>query len=442
MIFSLDVRRARKGDCLLLHFGSKDKPGLAMIDGGPSGVYEPHLKPRLEQIRTARALRPDQPLAVDLLMISHVDDDHIRGILDLTKEMLADQASHRPLALSVIDFWHNSFDSIIGNTPDELTAAFEGHFGAASMGGGLPSDATIEIDDDALDQETIISSLKVLASIAQGSQLRADAKRLGFPLNLEFGGKLVIATQDTQPLEMAEGLNVTVVGPMLPELEKLHKQHETWLKNLKKEGKSPPDALAAYVDASVPNLSSLVVLAEADGRRMLLTGDARGDKILEGLELVGALKEGDTMHVEVLKVPHHGSANNLDDDFFERITADHYVFSGNGEHGNPEREALQMLLDARGDADYRIHLTYPVEEIDVARKDDWDKQRAREQKQKKKKPDQGIRSDWSAENHSLAGLLAAHPQFAKKITCVDANAPHVIDLANPLGEAWPSLTAS
>ena len=23
MIFSLDVRRARKGDCLLLHFGSK-----------------------------------------------------------------------------------------------------------------------------------------------------------------------------------------------------------------------------------------------------------------------------------------------------------------------------------------------------------------------------------------------------------------------------------
>ena len=55
------------------------------------------------------------------------------------------------------------------------------------------------------------------------------------------------------------------------------------------------------------------------------------------------------MHVDLLKVPHHGSANNLDDDFFERITADHYVFSGNGEHGNPERETLEMLFDARGE---------------------------------------------------------------------------------------------
>ena len=50
-------------------------------------------------------------------------------------------------------------------------------------------------------------------------------------------------------------------------------------------------ALAAYVDESVPNLSSIVVLAEWMARRMLLTGDARGDKILEGLELVGLLRK-------------------------------------------------------------------------------------------------------------------------------------------------------
>jgi hypothetical protein len=32
----------------------------------------------------------------------------------------------------------------------------------------------------------------------------------------------------------------------------------------------------------------------------------------------------------------------------------HYVFSGDGEHGNPERETLEMLLEARGDVDYTI----------------------------------------------------------------------------------------
>ena len=111
------------------------------------------------------------------------------------------------------------------------------------------------------------------------------------------------------------------------------------------------------------------------------------------------------MHVDLLKVPHHGSANNLDDDFFERITADHYVFSGDGEHGNPEREALQMLLDARGDADYTIHLTYPIEEIDVARQDDWIKEKKKEKRKQEKKPNTKVRPDWSPPKHSPAAFL-------------------------------------
>ena len=36
MFFSLDVLRARKGDCLMLHFGSEQDPHLILIDGGPS----------------------------------------------------------------------------------------------------------------------------------------------------------------------------------------------------------------------------------------------------------------------------------------------------------------------------------------------------------------------------------------------------------------------
>ena len=69
---------------------------------------------------------------------------------------------------------------------------------------------------------------------------------------------------------------------MQPEIAALQKKHEAWLKERKKKGKSPQAALAAYVDKSVPNLSSIVLLAEAKGKRMLLTGDARGDKILQG----------------------------------------------------------------------------------------------------------------------------------------------------------------
>ena len=437
MVFSLDVRRARKGDCMLLHYGPPDTPGLVMIDGGPRGVYGPHLKPRLKEIREARGIADNDPLPVDVLMVSHVDDDHIQGILDLTKELLEAKRAQRPQSVQVLSLWHNSFDEIIDGETEELTASVSAQFGPASVSGGgeLSDDERAEVEEESdEDAEVVSSSLKVLASIKQGFQLRVDAEGLGFERNLEFGGHLIVADKGQSAVDMGRALTFTVAGPLKPELEALRKKHNEWLKELEKEGKSPPQALAAYVDKSVPNLSSLVLLAESEGKSMLLTGDARGDKILEGLALVGLLKKGKTLNVDLLKVPHHGSANNLEQAFFERIIAKHYVFSGDGEHGNPEREALEMLLGARGeDADYTIHLTYPVEEIDVERKADWDEARKREKKRREKNPNAKVRKTWKRAVNSLGALFEAHPKLADKVKFVDADEPHVIDLGDPLG---------
>jgi beta-lactamase superfamily II metal-dependent hydrolase len=437
MMFSLDVRRARKGDCLLLHFGNKDGPGLIMIDGGPKNVYKPHLRPRLDQIRKARGLAKNDSLPVDLLMVSHVDDDHIQGILDLTREERVEQQAHRPLLLNVLSFWHNSFDAIIGHEPKELTASVQDHFGAAALsGGGLSDEAVREVEDDSEEeQEVTESSLKVLASIEQGFRLRTDADALGYPPNPEFDGKLIMARADAKPVEVASGLKFTVLGPMKEELEALHKKHDQWLRELKKKGKSPAEALAAYVDKSVPNLSSIVVLAEFGGKRMLLTGDARGDKIIQGLQLARLLAPGKKSKIEIdlLKVPHHGSSNNLAKDFFQRIVAKHYVFSGNGEHGNPERESMEMLLAARGeDVDYTIHFTYPVAEIDIERKKDWEKEQDKEKARKKKNAKVKVRKNWSPAENSLAAFFAAHKKFAKKLSTVDAEAPHLVNLLDPV----------
>ena len=115
MFFTLDVRRARKGDFLILHYGSKKDPGLMLIDGGPSSVYKPHLKPRLAEIRQARGLAENASLPVDLLMVSHIDDDHIKGVLDLTKELIEAKNAQQPLPLKIKGVWHNTFDDIIGN---------------------------------------------------------------------------------------------------------------------------------------------------------------------------------------------------------------------------------------------------------------------------------------------------------------------------------------
>ena len=404
MFFTLDVRRARKGDCLILHYGKKTDPGLALIDGGPSKVYTPHLKPRLAEIRKARGLAADAPLPVDFLMVSHIDDDHINGVLELTKELLEAKAAQRPLPLKIKGVWHNTFDDIIGNSAKELTAAVTAQFGAASLSG--------EADVEGLDPD----AAKVLASVGQGFRLRDDTRGLKLRINPEFGGKLVLAQKKGKKIDMGKGLKFTIVGPMNDEVVALQEAHDEFLQ--KKEDKGTEAALAAFTDKSVANLSSLVVLAEVGKKRILLTGDARGDKVLEGLELVGLLKpDGKSkIHVDILKGPHHGSNRNVEPIFFRRITADHYVFSGDGEHGNPERETLEMLLAERGDENYTVHLTYPIDEIDAERK---------KEVKKKGKP-------WSPKKHSLKAFLEENKKFAKKVVIVDETKPHLINLLDKI----------
>jgi hypothetical protein len=432
MIFSLDVRRARKGDCLLLHYGTAAEPALALIDGGPSRVYGPHLKPRLIEIREARDIADDRPLPIDLLMVSHVDDDHIQGILDLTRELREEPGV--PL-VRIRRLWHNSFDEVIGNDPEELTSSLAAQFGPASLGGGLPSDATVDSAEE--DQEVVGSTLRVIASIPQGHRLRLDAEALDLSLNPEFDGKLILAAEDA--IDLTDDLSFTVVGPMQPEVQALQRDHDKWLEQLEEEGLTPEEALAAFVDKSVPNLSSLVLLVESGDKSILLTGDARGDKILAGLESIGVIEEDGKLNVDVLKVPHHGSANNLTRGFFERITADHYVFSGNGEHGNPEREALKMLLSARPTAKFAIHLTYPIDEIDVEREKDWEKEQARERRANEKRAEEGrplkpVRANWSHQSNSIAAFLEANPlRPGQTLHIVPETNAHVIDLLDPLG---------
>ena len=169
--------------------------------------------------------------------------------------------------------------------------------------------------------------------------------------------------------------------------------------------------------------------AVISAQTMLLTGDARGDKILEGLELAGLLKPKGTMHVDLLKVPHHGSANNMETKFFKRVTADHYVFSGDGEHGNPERETLEVLFEARGDEPFVMHFTYPIDDSDAERKKDWEKEQGKEKARKKKK----VRADWSDEEHSLASFLKSKKVSADRIKIVEEGKPHVIDLLDKVG---------
>lgn len=355
MLFTLEALQARHGDALLLHYGRPDRPRLIVIDGGPSGVYRNALEPRLLALRDIRT--PDESLPIRLLMVSHIDDDHIKGILELTANMIERESVGDPPLWTIRSFWHNSFDDIVGNSADELFRAAEAEVGAAGFGEDVPPNLPVSHE-----------AALMLANVPQGRTLRSDAKKLGLELNHASGGLILAAEkgEDEVSVSLGDGLSFHVLGPLRREVEELQKE---WDKELKKRGLAEPAQAASYVDKSVFNLSSIVVLAEAGGRRMLLTGDARGDHTLEAIEAAGLFEDG-RLHVDLLKLPHHGSHHNVDLDYFQKITADHYVISGDGKYGNPEMDTFRLISKARGNDEFVIHLTYRPEELKSERPGD------------------------------------------------------------------------
>jgi hypothetical protein len=296
------------------------------------------LKPRLQELM---ATRP-QPLFLQMVMVSHIDDDHIVGLSDMFAEAV-DRKENKlgPPEWTAGDLWLNAFGALTGASP---TA------GAGDARGAALND----LATTAPGQET----KAIAASVKTGIALHEDAIALGIDHNASVGGGLV-QRGPTATVDVVPGLTFTVLAPGKRELEKLRTKWEKWEKD-------HPAHAAANLDRSVFNLSSIVVLARSGKRTVLLTGDARSDAIVAGLEGEGLLTDAQPLIVDALKLPHHGSSRNVDESLFARVRARNYVISANGRDGNPEDDTLTMLCDSRlKDSDpWTLWLTYGAEEGD------------------------------------------------------------------------------
>ena len=328
-IFTLEVLEAAHGDSLLLHYGATGAPKHMLFDGGPKKIYASRLSPRLKEIQQAST--PASRLQLERVALTHIDEDHIQGLLDLLNDADATAVVRTP------HFWFNAFDDLQSELPPEL--------------------ANLSAIDRA--SESAMQSVAVLSSVGQGVDLRDKVRARAARVNLG-DGKLLVADDTSVRVLDQDGIRVTLVAPSRARLRKLFAD---WQKKTQDAGsnKAKTEAItSAYVDRSVYNLSSLVMVVETTSagvsKRMLLTGDARGDDIVAGLEMGGYLDDGKA-HFDILKMPHHGSSRNMELAFLEAITADHYVISANGRDGNPDNATVEWIAEARKAEQYKIHLT-------------------------------------------------------------------------------------
>lgn len=323
--------QARFGDCFLLVYGN-DEPRYMLIDGGPAHNFEDHLKEALEKLKSPS-------LTLDCVIISHVDNDHIVGVLDLFAHLKYEQDAGKDPFCKVEKMWFNSFSATLD------TGDLEDRINAINKIAGVNNIRMQEMS-------------MTLNGIREGHQLISFARFLEIPVNPEVTDEVILA-EKTPRIFHESNLEVMVVGPTSNNLEKLQKKWEEWVaeNEQKIEAGQYTREFAAMQDRSIPNLSSIILLIKADGKTILLTGDCRGDHLQEGLIETGLSTDG-KLHVDIFKVPHHGSKRNVTKEFFGDVTADTYVISADGTNGNPDVDTLSWIVENAKDAGRKIDLIF------------------------------------------------------------------------------------
>lgn len=338
-MFNIEMLPAENGDSLLVSYGERDDAHYVLIDGGP--CYDYRNRQFLERDVLDNRLQTliDAGDALELLVMTHIDADHIEGILKLL--------SCEPLDLRIDDVWYNAWRHL-SPQPEDLLGP------------------------------------------VQGEMLSALIQERNLPWNVAFDGGAVMVHPD-QPLPsvtLPGGLTLTLLSPTPDRLADLRK---TWASRVRKAGLDPdspdealerlkrtplrPDDLlgeprpdvdelaaeAFHCDRSAANGSSIAFLAEFEGKRCLFAGDAH-PPVLEAS--VRRLLDGNgasRLQLDVFKVPHHGSNHNLSPELLDLVACDQYLISTSGRYfSHPARETIARIIDRGGDNptlcfNYRSH---------------------------------------------------------------------------------------
>lgn len=305
-VFRLEMLPASEGDCLILSYGEKeDALRHIVIDGGRAATW-PHLSGSLERI----ASRGE---TVELLLLTHIDADHIDGLVEMM------EAQTLPLTPAAI--WYNGYDQLKALVPE--------------------------------------GELQPMGFKAADAYSQALEKR-GWAINTHFGGRAIFMEEGPLHFSFAD-LELTLISPTKRKLDRLRNAWEKAVKprvvvpqggsgSLEAFGKrAMPKTLdvenlsaESPNDSTAPNGSSIALIAEYDGRRVLLGADAHPDVLLKSLT---ALTGEGQYAVDLFKLPHHGSRANLTREIVEKVACSRYAISTSGAvFGHPDPEAISRIL--------------------------------------------------------------------------------------------------
>lgn len=310
--------KAFNGDSILISFNDEaHQPRNILIDGGIGGTYkiDKNAKGKLEfgELKDVIDNLCARNEFVDLLIITHIDDDHIGGIL---KWFDSD-----PEASNLVKkVWFNS--------------------------GGLIAEFLKKPENKELSH--FINPTKTPhTSIGQGIEFSK------YILEKDIWDRRIILQGD---IVSELGLKFTILSPNKPKLEKLLKEWKKTEPDLKTAAKADDysKSLNEHIDNDVfseddkfPNGSSISFILTYKDQHFLFLGDSHPSVIVEGLKHFGFTEEN-PLKTELVKLSHHGSKKNTSVNLLKLLDADNFIVSTNGQsHQHPDKQLLARLINEK-----------------------------------------------------------------------------------------------
>jgi hypothetical protein len=369
-MFRIEMLPAAHGDCLWIEYGTGERSQRILIDGGPAQTY-PALRERILHL-------PAGERRFELLVITHIDADHIEGVVRLMQDAEAlDCAFER--------IWFNGRDQL-NQVPDPageplgalqgeilgmLIADYEARLGKKVLNAGLPERLA------AIDREAGKLPAVDLPGDCRLTLLSPDHARL---LDLKDHWrdelrKARVASGDTQALRRAleESRTLRPLGDELgaadAAMEERYEIPDPQDRDLAAGeadalgGGEPGENALFGGDASKANGSSIALLLEypkdEPAVRLLLAGDAWASVLEASLERLAA-RPGERLELDAFKLAHHGSVANITESLLQRLRCRRFLISTSGAvFRHPHARAVELLLEGHGGAGKcSLHFNY------------------------------------------------------------------------------------
>lgn len=286
--------KAGTGDCIIINHNSKN----IIIDGGNESTY---LISEYYKIKSRNE-------KVDFLIVTHHDDDHIKGVLDLFKEI--ETRNEEPF-----------IENIIFNSPRKILNKIE------------------KIKD---------------SNLLSYKQARELEKYLINRTNVNWETSLNTAELETKINLVFNdpSLSFKIFSPNKDILEKYASNKGAYLtSDYRCDWSSPISTLIKTIDdksqdASSSNMTSIVLLLTYKDSNYLFTGDVTPIRLSEIIDQIRLQNE--SVDFELIKLPHHASYRSLNSEILQKLNCKNFVISTNSKkHYLPNKKAFLKIINNR-----------------------------------------------------------------------------------------------